>query len=103
MPRRNPLLWLASMNLLKRHHDHIPLPWIFGYTAYRLDHRDQLFQPICYAAWKYLASLPYNRHKPLRFLGEWLTKGGANCFAEPSLSLPKNDPFVEPRRRQSVY
>jgi glycosyltransferase involved in cell wall biosynthesis len=46
----------ASMDLLKRHYGYIPLPW------------------------KYLASLPvglwYNRRKPIRFMGEWLLKGG---------------------------
>jgi glycosyltransferase involved in cell wall biosynthesis len=70
----------ASMDLLKRHYGYIPLPWIFGYTAYRLDHRDQFFEPLRYNAWKYLASLPvglwYNRRKPLRFMTEWLVKGG---------------------------
>jgi glycosyltransferase involved in cell wall biosynthesis len=71
----------ASMDLLKRHYGYIPLPWIFGYTAYRLDHRDQFFEPLRYNAWKYLASLPvglwYNRGKPLRFMTEWLVKGGS--------------------------
>jgi glycosyltransferase involved in cell wall biosynthesis len=70
----------ASMGLLQRHYGYIPLPWIFGYTAYRLDHRDQFFEPLRYNAWKYLASLPvglwYNRRKPLRFMSEWLVKGG---------------------------
>ena len=70
----------ASMDLLKRHYGYIPLPWIFGYTAYRLDHRDQFFEPLRYNAWKYLASLPvglwYNRGKPFRFMSEWLVKGG---------------------------
>jgi glycosyltransferase involved in cell wall biosynthesis len=70
----------ASMDLLKRHYGYIPLPWIFGYTAYRLDRRDQFFEPLRYSVWKYLASLPVglwlNRGKPLRFFGEWFLKGG---------------------------
>jgi glycosyltransferase involved in cell wall biosynthesis len=70
----------ASMGLLKRHYGYIPLPWIFGYTAYRMDHRDQFFEPLRPNAWKYLASLPvglwYNRRKPFRFMTEWLVKGG---------------------------
>ena len=37
----------ASMDLLKRHYGYIPLPWIFGYG------------------------------KPLRFMTEWLVKGGS--------------------------
>lgn len=75
------IVFHASMNLLKRHYGYIPLPWIFGYTAYRLDHRDQFFQPLRPSAWKYLASLPvglwYNRRKPFRFMTEWLVKGGS--------------------------
>ena len=78
----------ASMALLKRHYGYIPLPWIFGYTAYRLDHRDQFFEPLRYSAWKYLASLPVglwlNRRKPLRFLGEWLAKGGRELIRRTS-------------------
>ena len=69
----------ASMNLLKRHYGYVPLPWIVGYTAYRLDHRDQFFEPLQPSAWKYAMSLPVglwiNRRKPLRFFGEWFTKG----------------------------
>jgi glycosyltransferase involved in cell wall biosynthesis len=74
------IVFHASMDLLKRHYGYIPLPWIFGYTAYRLDHRDQFFEPLRYNAWKYLASLPvglwYNRRRPFRFMTEWLVKGG---------------------------
>jgi len=73
-------LFQASMSLLKRHYGYIPLQWIFGYTAYRLDRRDQFFEPLQYSAWKYLASLPvglwYNRRRPVRFMTEWLVKGG---------------------------
>jgi glycosyltransferase involved in cell wall biosynthesis len=66
-----------SMELLHRHYGYVPLSWIFGYTAYRLDGRDQFFEPLQPTAWKYLASLPvglwYNGRRPGRFLGEWLT------------------------------
>jgi glycosyltransferase involved in cell wall biosynthesis len=69
----------ASMRLLKRHYGYVPLSWIVGYTAYRMDHRDQFFEPLRYTPWKYLASLPvglwYNRRKPLRFFSEWFSKG----------------------------
>ena len=48
----------------------------FGYTAWRLDQRDQFFAPLRPSPGKYLACLPvglwYNRRKPLRFLGDWL-------------------------------
>ena len=66
----------ASMALLQRHYGYVPFQWIFGYTAYRLDGRDQFFQPLRPSVWKYLACLPVglwtNRRKPFRFLGEWI-------------------------------
>jgi len=84
------IVFQASMNLLRRHYGYIPLSWIVGYTAYRLDHRDQFFEPIQYSAWKYLASLPvglwYNWRKPLRFLGEWLAKGSRELARRASPS-----------------
>jgi glycosyltransferase involved in cell wall biosynthesis len=66
----------ASMNLLRRHYGYVPFSWVFGYTAYRIDGRDQFFQPLQPTVWKYLASLPMglsiNRRMPLRFLKDWL-------------------------------
>jgi glycosyltransferase involved in cell wall biosynthesis len=66
----------ASMGLLQRHYGYIPLNWILGFTAFRLDGRDQFFEPLRPTLWKYLASLPVglwkNPRKPLKFLGEWL-------------------------------
>ena len=67
----------ASMRLLQQHYGYVPFPWIFGYTAYRMDGRDQFFQPLEPTFRKYLASLPMGlRMDPsrrLRFLGEWMT------------------------------
>jgi glycosyltransferase involved in cell wall biosynthesis len=66
----------ASMSLLRRHYGYIPLPWVFGYTAWRKDGRDQFFAPLQPSLGKYLASLPMglrlNPGKRLRFLAEWL-------------------------------
>ncbi len=66
-----------SMSLLERHYGYVPLPWIVGYTAYRMDGRDQFFEPFRPSIWKYLASFPvglrYNRRNPLRFVWEWVT------------------------------
>ena len=66
----------ASMRLLKRHYGYVPFSWVFGYTAYRMDRRDQFFQPLRPSLLKYLASLPmglqWNPAHPFRFLGEWL-------------------------------
>jgi glycosyltransferase involved in cell wall biosynthesis len=67
-----------SMALLKRHYGYVPLSWIVGYTAFRIDGRDQFFHPMRPTFWKYLASLPvglwYNRRTPFRFLNEWMVK-----------------------------
>jgi glycosyltransferase involved in cell wall biosynthesis len=66
----------ASMDLLKRHYGYIPLSWVFGYTTWRRDGRDQFFQPFRPTARNYLASLPMGLHlNPSRradFLAEWL-------------------------------
>ena len=66
----------ATMKLLLRHYGYVPMSWIFGYTAYRIDRRDQFFEALRPSLWKYLAALPvglaWNRRRPFRFLGEWL-------------------------------
>lgn len=67
-----------SMALLNRHYGYVPLNWVVGYTAFRIDGRDQMFEPMRLTPWKYLASLPVglwvNRRRPLRFTAEWLAK-----------------------------
>jgi hypothetical protein len=66
----------ASMSLLERHYGYIPLPWVFGYTTWRRDGRDQFFEPLRPTARNYLASLPMglrlNPRNRARFLREWL-------------------------------
>jgi glycosyltransferase involved in cell wall biosynthesis len=66
----------ASISLLARHYGYVPMSWVFGYTAWRLDRRDQFFEPLRPSLRVYLASLPaglkLNRRRPIRFLGEWL-------------------------------
>ena len=83
----------ASMSLLKRHYGYVPLPWIVGYTAYRIDHRDQFFEPLALTPAKYLASLPvglaYNWRKPVRFFAEWFGKG-ARELARRGVSARSN-------------
>lgn len=66
----------SSMALLRRHYGYIPFSWVFGYAAFRLDGRDQFFEPLRPSLAKYLVSLPlglwYNRAHPLRFVHEWV-------------------------------
>jgi glycosyltransferase involved in cell wall biosynthesis len=70
-------VFLASMELLKRHYRYVPLSWVVGYAAYRMDGRDQFFQPLRISPLKYLASLPMglrvNQAHPMRFLAEWFS------------------------------
>ncbi|MCU1236512.1 MAG: glycosyl transferase, family 2 [Candidatus Solibacter sp.] len=65
----------ASMDLLQRHYGYIPLPWIFGYTTWRRDGRDQFFAPLRPTVRNYLASLPMglrlNPANRTRFVAEW--------------------------------
>lgn len=67
----------ASMCLLQRHYGYVPFSWVFGYTAYHIDGRDQFFRPIRPSLRKYLAALPMglrlNPSRRVRFVGEWLT------------------------------
>jgi len=69
-------IFRASMDLLRRHYGYVPFSWIFGYAAFRVDGRDQFFEPLRPSLWKYLLSLPmglwYNPAKPFRFLLEWV-------------------------------
>lgn len=71
------IVFQASMRLLKRHYDYVPFSWVFGYTAFRMDGRDQFFQPLRPSLLKYLLTLPtglrLNKSHPLRFFGEWLS------------------------------
>jgi len=66
----------ASIALLNRHYGYVPLSWVFGYTALRMDRRDQFFEPLRPSLGKYFASLPLglrlNKTHPLRFLREWM-------------------------------
>jgi glycosyltransferase involved in cell wall biosynthesis len=65
-----------SISLLSRHYGYVPFPWVFGHTSFRIDGRDQFFDPLRPSLRKYFASLPaglrLNRAHPLRFLGEWV-------------------------------
>jgi glycosyltransferase involved in cell wall biosynthesis len=70
------LIFRSSMALLRRHYGYVPFSWVFGYAAFRIDGRDQFFEPLRPSLTKYLFSLPlglwYNRFQPFRYLGEWL-------------------------------
>jgi glycosyltransferase involved in cell wall biosynthesis len=75
----------TSMRLLQQHYGYVPFQWIFGYTSYRIDGRDQFFQPLQPTIHHYLASLPLglrmNPQRRLQFLREWITAPFARLTA----------------------
>jgi glycosyltransferase involved in cell wall biosynthesis len=70
------IVFQASIGLLQRHYGYVPFSWVFGYTAFRNDGRDQFFQPVKYSLHNYLTSLPaglrLNPTRRAQFMGDWL-------------------------------
>lgn len=64
-----------TITLLQRHFGYVPFRWVHSYCSFRMDRRDQFFEPLRPSFSKYAASLPaglfYNWRHPLRYLGEW--------------------------------
>jgi len=95
-------VFTSSMRLLQQHFGYVPFPWVFGYTAYRMDGRDQFFKPLQPSFSKYAASLPMglrlNPTRPFRFLLEWFSaplgpisrRLRASAGRSGTGSLPKN-------------
>lgn len=61
--------------VLRRHYGYVPFEWVYAYSAFLLDRRDQFFQPLRPSVPKLLASLAlgvgWNRSKAPRFVAEW--------------------------------
>lgn len=78
LEQRKPV-YETSMRLLRRHYGYVPFPWVLSYASFRLDGRDQFFEPFRPSLLKYFASLPlglwYNPAKPFRYFGEWFSAG----------------------------
>jgi glycosyltransferase involved in cell wall biosynthesis len=66
-----------GMLILQRHFGYVPYNWIHSYTCYRLDGRDQFFEPIAPSRYTHLRTLPaglhWNWRRPVSFLREWLS------------------------------
>jgi len=64
-----------TIALLRRHFGYVPFRWVRSYCSFRIDRRDQFFEPLRPGFAKYAASLPvglfYNWRHPLRYVGEW--------------------------------
>ena len=82
--RERDRVFHSSIDLLRRHFGYVPLPWVFGYTCFRIDGRDQFFHPLRPSASKYLAALAMglrlNRRAPVRFVTEWALKPFGAAF-----------------------
>ncbi len=65
-----------ALGVLKRHYGYVPFEWVYAYTAFLIDRRDQFFEPLQPSVTKLLASLllgiGWNRWKALHFVAEWL-------------------------------
>ena len=65
-----------ALRLVERYYGYAPFEWVYCYTAFLIDHRDQFFEPLRPSVTKLLASLPmglwHNRRRPWRFLREWV-------------------------------
>lgn len=64
-----------NFQLLQREFGYVPFSWVYSYTCYRADGRDQFFEPLAPSMGKYAASLPvglrYNWRHPLRYVRDW--------------------------------
>ncbi|MCS7316162.1 MAG: glycosyltransferase family 2 protein [Bryobacterales bacterium] len=77
-------VFAEALRVLKRHYGYVPFEWIYSYTAFRIDRRDQFFEPLRPSVTKLLASLAlgvkWNGWRAPQFLLEWirwLTPGAA--------------------------
>ena len=74
--RQRRVVFEEGMALLAHYFGYVPFPWIHSYVCFRLDGRDQVFEPMRDARWKHLLSVPYglwrNRRHPRRFLKDWV-------------------------------
>ena len=67
-----------AMTVQLRHFGYTPFQSVYGYCAYRVDKRDQFFEPLRLSIRAYCLSLAYgmllNRRSRWRFLKEWAGK-----------------------------
>lgn len=68
-------MFRESMDLLQQHFGYVPVQWIYGYESFRLDRRDQFFDPLRRSPAAFLRSLitgsTRNHGHLLRYWGEW--------------------------------
>ena len=64
-----------NFRLLRREFGYVPFSWVYSYTCYRFDGRDQFFEPLAPSLPKYAASLVVglgqNWRRPVRYLRDW--------------------------------
>ncbi len=63
--------------VLKRHFGYAPFDLVYSYCGYRMDRRDQFFDPLRPSIAKFLVSLPVgvaiNARRPFAYVKDWLT------------------------------
>ncbi len=69
-----------TMDVLHRNFGYIPYEWVYGYTSFLLDGKDQYFEPAPRTPLKVLLSLALgivrNPQHPLRFVRDWASHRG---------------------------
>jgi glycosyltransferase involved in cell wall biosynthesis len=69
-----------TMGLLRRRYGYVPFEWVYGYTSFLLDRKDQYFEASHVTRPKVLLSLALglvrNPLRPLRFVRDWLSHRG---------------------------
>jgi glycosyltransferase involved in cell wall biosynthesis len=82
-----------AISALRLHCGYVPFGWLHSYVAFRLDGRDQFFQPLRPSFTKYLLAGLYgigvNWRRPLRFLREW-----AGVMSLPAFVRRWNDTWM---------
>jgi hypothetical protein len=72
--KRRPV-YMEIMSTAKTHYGYIPFDWVFGYSSYVLDHKDQFFEvshpSFSKIALSFLLGSYYNRRQMMRYWREW--------------------------------
>lgn len=65
------------MAVLRKNYGYVPYEWIYGYTSFLIDKKDQYFEASARTPLKVLLSLPLgisrNPLRPVRFIKDWLS------------------------------
>lgn len=82
-------VYMEILSTVKAHYGYIPHDWVYGYSCYLIDRKDQFFEPLKPSHFKVGLSLIlgsyYNRAEMRRYWKEWSSQLGlAERFRKPS-------------------